>query len=402
MRGGFLTKGSAQRLFVLVFVLSVGLGYSRGWSYLLASEAGIDMVYLGLMETASIVVALLLRYPIGVMIDIVGPKKFILSGCIFSAVASLMYLWSIGPATFLTASALESLSLLVIHVSLFSTALAILPEKQKGLFFSRYNIADQSGGIVLPLLAGFLAAIFGLRLLFKIDFVASVFMLLIFALFFPSTKRKPHQTFKSALSRLYDLRQAAKKVLVLVIAIEFFLGASVGLFSAYLAVYAEKVLGMDYQIIGIVFSLSVLAFVVSSYKMGKVIDMWGPVKSWMFSSVLYGFLLVSFAFSGSMWLFIAIYCLTMVAQSIQIPAYQSLLPYILPKGREGQITGLVGNAMKISTLLVAPLGAILWKPFDPKMIFVFSGILMCLSTIPCCLFLMKTSLSENSSVEVWT
>ena len=394
-----LSNDPSRRLFVLVFVLSVGLGYSRGWSYLLAKEAGIPLVYIGLMDTAAIGVGLMLRYPIGVMIDLVGPRRFILLGCVFSAVASLLYLSRIGPTTFLVASALDSLSLLAIHASLFSTALTLLPEKQKGLFFSRYNIADQSGGVVLPIVAGFLARAFSIDLLFKIDFAASMAMLGIFFLLFAFPRHQLHPTPRSFFSKLVSFRSADKRIVALVLSIEFFLGASVGLFSAYLAVYAVTSLGMNYQVVGIMFCLSVLAFVVSSYQMGKVIDIWGPLKSWILSSVLYGVLLVALAYAGAIWVFIVIYCLTQVAQSVQVPAYQSLLSHILPKGHEGQITGLSGNVMRISTLLVAPLGAVIWTQYGPKMMFALAGALMCFSILPCYLFLFTRS-RRQTAIEI--
>ena len=70
----------ARRLFALVFVLSIGLGYSRGWATLLANDTGIDLVCIGLMETVAIAVALGLRYPIGGLTDQLGAKPFILGG----------------------------------------------------------------------------------------------------------------------------------------------------------------------------------------------------------------------------------------------------------------------------------------------------------------------------------
>ncbi len=383
-----------RKLFVLVFVLSIGLGYSRGWATLLARNAGIDLVYIGLMETVAIAVALGLRYPIGILIDHLGAKPFILGGCMLSGVACILYLARIGPSSFLAGSAIENISLLIIHISLFSAALTLVREHQKGLFFSRYNIADQSGGVILPLVAGFLAACFSLELLFIIDLIASFILLILFALLFPTSKQKINKSLKFTLSKFFDFREAQKHILVLLVSIEILLGAATGLFSPYLAVYAHEYLGMEYSGVGTVFSLSLIAFIFGSYKLGRKIDAWGPLKSWIISSIAYSLLLIGLGFCKSIWVFIITYCLTQVAQSVQIPAYQSILPFILPGGREGQIAGLAGNAMKISTLLVTPLGAVVWKQFGASLIFVLAGVLMFLSTVPCWLFLRYGSEGE--------
>ena len=164
----------------------------------------------------------------------------------------ILYLARIGPSSFLAGSAIENISLLVIHISLFSAALVLVRERQKGLFFSRYNMVDQSGGVILPLVAGFLAARFGLELLFVIDLIASFCLLILFALFFPTSKRAEKHV-KFTLSKFLDFRGAQKHVIILLVSIESLLGAATGLFSPYLAVYAHEYLGMEYSGIGIVF-----------------------------------------------------------------------------------------------------------------------------------------------------
>jgi MFS family permease len=174
---------------------------------LFALELGASTVMVGLINSAFLLMAGLLSFPLGIFSDRLGRKHLVIGGLALSAGSAFLLTISSSPLELLGIYLLFGLALAAIGPTLMAAVADISPPTHLGRSYGWFTTAIYSGMSLGPALGGWLAGRLGFRPLFLLSAVFLVIIIGLATLYLPGATVARTRT-----ARLPDWSQAFREI----------------------------------------------------------------------------------------------------------------------------------------------------------------------------------------------
>lgn len=247
------------------------------------------------------------------------------------------------------------------------------------------ELAGFTGG---PLIGALLIEPFGLRGAFLIfSAVAVAAFLVVFGRTIPAL---PTSAESGRLSfELLRLRPVRAAVLA-----SMALFAPVGIYDALWDRYITDQGGNNFQV-GLTFLLYTIPFIVLGAAGGRLADRRGPATMTVVGLFLTAPLVLIYGILRDPWLLVGFAIVEGVIGAVSIPAAQSLMAQVAPKGRAAAAQGLAGSGDLLIATLMSLVAPVIYGASGPLATFGFAAALMALGGVGVSLLLRDTPTTEN-------
>ena len=270
---------AASRPFLLLCFVGFGCFISydlvrRPALALFVESLGAAPIAIGLIVSLSTITGIFLKLPMGAMSDIFNRRRLMIGGLLAFALPPFFYPF---------VSDLTMLGILRLFHGLATAmftplALATVAEmffERRGEALGWYTSAAQGGGLIGPMLGGFLVYSIGFTSTFMTAGVVGVLSVAVF-FFIPKKESTKHQTTQSVKQMLGDLRNGLASVIKHsgMLATGFAEAAKMmanGTLMAFLPLYGLSI-GLNPAEIGLLFGIQALTSILSKPTMGRVSD----------------------------------------------------------------------------------------------------------------------------------
>ena len=318
----------------------------------LQDKYGFDDSGLGLISAAGFFTSLLVQLFLAPYADRGKPKRFVIAALVLAAIGSALFafgetLWMFVVARAITGASLGTSgpAIKAIAANIDKTRAAERLGRLRGV-----ELAGFTGG---PMIGALLIEPFELRGAFLIfSGVAVVALLFILPRTLPSL---PTTTESRRLSiellRLRPVRAAALASLTLFI--------PVGIYDALWDRYITDRGGTNLMV-GLTFLLYTIPFIVLGAAGGRVADRQGASRMTVIGIFMTAPLVLVYGLLQNAWLLVGFAVIESIIGALSIPATQSLMAQVAPKGRAAAAQGLNGSGDLIAATLMSLLAPVLY------------------------------------------
>lgn len=258
----------------LLFLTMLGYSLVTALLSVYLSSRGISLANIGLIFSVGVIIAGLFRIPIGILIDCLGRKKFLIIGAIGYPLfaAGLIYASAVGHFIFLNL-------LVEFFGAIFWTAFSahffdIMSKGEEGVGMAGRNITLYTAAGIAPIIAGLLATNFGFTNLFMIGaaIAASGILVTLTVKDHNHAKKLCYVAMHEEYARILKI-----KGLPLIAAIIFLVDFMFVFWGIFMPIWLRQQ-GMSFEAIGLILSANLLLTVFLQIPIGKAIDKW-PVRN---------------------------------------------------------------------------------------------------------------------------
>lgn len=322
----------------------------------LQDEFGFSDAGLGLIAASGFLASLLVQLFVAPYADRGNPKRFVLGALLLAALGSVLFaigdsLWFLIVARAITGASLGTSGPTVraIVANLDKSRAAERLGRLRGL-----ELAGFTGG---PLIGALLIGPFGLSGAFLVfGGIAIAAFLIVAPRQLPNLEPNPDaKRLSFELLRIRPLRAAVLASLTLFL--------PVGVYDSLWDVYLTD-RGGDNFMVGLTFLLYTIPFIVLGAAGGRLADAKGPARMTVIGIFLTVPLVFIYGVLSSAWLLVAFAVVEGVVGALSIPAAQSLVAQVAPKGRATAAQGLAGSADLLAATLVSLVAPALYGMSD--------------------------------------
>lgn len=358
----------------------------------LQDKYGFNDAGLGLIAAAGFFMSLVVQLFVAPRADKGEPKRFVLAALVLAGLGSAMFAFGSTLWMFVAARAVAGASLGTSGPAIRAIA-ANIDKSRSAERLGRLRGVELAGFTGGPLIGALLIEPFGLRGAFLIfSCVAVVALLVVWRRDLPSL---PSSSESGKLSfdllRLRQVRAAALASLTLFL--------PVGIYDALWDRYITDRGGNNFQV-GLTFLLYTIPFVVLGAAGGRLADRRGPAPMTVIGLFLTAPLVLVYGFLSSPELLVGFAIVEGVIGALSIPATQSLMASVAPKGRAAAAQGLAGSGDLIAATLMSLVAPILYGAYGPETTFGVAAGLMVLSAIAVALMLRESAREGSPSAVV--
>jgi DHA1 family multidrug resistance protein-like MFS transporter len=247
---------------------------------LLIRSMGVDISEVGFIAAASTVVGIVVSFPAGILSDIIGRRRVIITAAIVFATAPFLYLLVTSPWQLALVRIYHGLATAIMG-PVAMAAVADTFAQGRGERMGWYSSATMIGRFLAPFVGGLL--IFGdnFRWVYLADgFVGVLALLVAFRLRFATTKSGSiRETFKQQRRKYgqeisFVFRHVGILVTSSIEAVQYF---AFGCLETFLPIYLNEKLEYPAWKIGILFTAQILAAAFTKPLMGRISDRYGRV-----------------------------------------------------------------------------------------------------------------------------
>ncbi|PDM25945.1 hypothetical protein CP083_06445 [Candidatus Bathyarchaeota archaeon B24-2] len=351
-------------LFVVSVVVSLTSEAINAFFPLFLQSLGATVMEVGLILTASGLVSTMMMVPSGFLADRYGKKTIIVLSLILSA------------STFLCSIVRSWVEIIPIAV-LFTTASAIFipartaviadqtDHKNRAMVYGLMNVSWPVGGIIGPILAGFLADRYGWNEVFYFVTAFSI------ASLFPAFKLKEPKTpsIEGEAERITTYGVSSRevnRVIAVHTAITLLNGIARGVISPIVPFYLTDKLQLNKTELGLFLSLSYgISVIVTQPLSGLLANRVGSKELLILGSLLSPVAMAVFPlFDGFLPLFV-VYMLQFAFWSVSWPTSITLLVGAVPPSKRGFASAVRTTGFRLGFYAGPMIGAYLWESVSP-------------------------------------
>ncbi len=336
----------------------------------LQDKYGFDNVGLGLIAAAGFGTSFVVQLFLAPRADRGHPKRFVLGALLLAALGSTMFAFGESLAMFIVARAVAGASLGASGPAIRAIA-ANIDKSRAAERLGRLRGIELAGFTGGPLIGALLIEPFGLRgafLIFSVvALVAFVFVAGRSIPSLPSSSESGRLSFE--LLRLRPIRAAVLASMALF--------APVGIYDALWDRYITDQGGNNFQV-GLTFLLYTIPFIVLGAAGGRLADRQGPAKMTVIGLFLTAPLVLVYGILRDPWLLVGFAIVEGVIGAMSIPAAQSLMAQVAPKGRAAAAQGLAGSGDLLTATLMSLIAPVIYGASGPLATFGFAAALMLL------------------------
>ena len=254
-------------LLAAVFLFSLGAGALKPILPNYALSLGASYLIVGSVISGLGYSRVFIEIPLGMVIDRYGRKRIAMAGVLFSAIGALLGSLAVEISSLFLFIILSGLSSSLFFASTFAIINDLAPPEKTGSYFGSNIAAIFLGPIFGPLLGGYLASSYGLRTPFIISLIIAVIALLFVIIGTRELMEKNIHNRDSVSNRLsYIQRLFRSKRLIFINSLGFLNPFTMScIASTILPIYGGQFLGLNFTLIGVIFSvMSFSSFLVSA------------------------------------------------------------------------------------------------------------------------------------------
>ena len=357
----------------------------------LQDKYGFEDSGLGLISAAGFFTSLLVQLFLAPYADRGKPKRFVLAALVLAAIGSALFAFGESLWMFVIARAITGASLGTSGPAIKAIA-ANIDKARAAERLGRLRGMELAGFTGGPMIGALLIEPFGLRGAFLI-FSGVAIVALLFIL--PRTLPELPTTTESRrlsieLLRLRPVRAAALASLTLFI--------PVGIYDALWDRYITDRGGTNLMV-GLTFLLYTIPFILLGAAGGRVADRQGASRMTVIGIFMTAPLVLVYGLLQNAWLLVGFAVVEGVIGALSIPATQSLMAQVAPKGRAAAAQGLNGSGDLIAATLMSLLAPVLYGSSESTggvITFGFAAALMVACGTVVALMLRTTTGSRDS------
>jgi DHA1 family multidrug resistance protein-like MFS transporter len=318
---------------------------------------GTSPAVVGVVMSSYFVAGLVLLYPLGHLGDRIGHRRILVGGLLFYSLGSLGFLSNPGAGGYIALRAAQGAGAGAVQVASFALVGLAVPPERRGRAFSAL-FAAQLGGAAIGPLAGSIAGVDGMGVLFTVTALTSTIAGLWVVAQLPAVKSIPHAT---------RTKLVVSRLLVGVIITGVIGGLVQGVYETCWTLLLDLRGAHAWQV-GLSWTLFAAPFAAVSPLAGRLVDRYDPVKlaiAGLTSSL--GFA-ATYPFLHSLAWLLGLGAIESVGMAVAYPAAQALLSRSVPEAALGRAQGL-NDALQTAAIAVAAgvAGALFavrpWVPF---------------------------------------
>lgn len=354
----------------------------------LQDKYGFDDAGLGLIAAAGFATSFVVQLFLAPRADKGHPKRFVLAALLLAALGSTLFAFGGSLTMFIVARAVAGASLGTSGPAIRAIA-ANIDKSRAAERLGRLRGVELAGFTGGPLIGALLIEPFGLRaafLIFSAVAVAAFIIVLgrtIPAL--PTSSESGRLSFE--LLRLRPVRAAVLASMALF--------APVGIYDALWDRYITDQGGNNFQV-GLTFLLYTIPFIVLGAAGGRLADRRGPGRMTVIGLFMTAPLVLIYGILRDPWLLVGFAVVEGIIGAVSIPAAQSLMAQVAPKGRAAAAQGLAGSGDLLIATLMSLVAPIIYGASGPLATFGFAAALMTLGGVGVSLMLRDTPTAQES------
>jgi DHA1 family multidrug resistance protein-like MFS transporter len=318
---------------------------------------GTSPAAVGLVMSAYFVAGLVLQYPLGHLGDRIGHRPVLVGGLLTYAVGSLGFLLDPGAVGYVLLRAAQGAGAGAVQVASFALVGAAVPPDRRGRAFSLL-FAGQLGGAAIGPLAGSIAGVSGMGILFAVTAGTSTVAGLWVVRSLPRV---------SVVRAAVEVRFVVSRLLLGVIITGIVSGLIQGVYETCWTLLLDLRGAHAWQV-GLSWTLFAAPFAAVSPLAGRMADRFNRVKLTIValsSSLIFAAL---YPFLHSLALLLSLGAVESVGVAVAYPAAQSLLAQSVPEAALGRAQGLSNAATTAAIATAAGVSGVLfarapWVPF---------------------------------------
>jgi MFS family permease len=354
----------------------------------LQDKFGFSNAGLGFIAAAGFMASFVVQLFVAPYADRGKPKLFVLTALILAALGSLLFALGTTLWTLVLARAITGASLGTSGPTIRAIA-ANIDKNRSAERLGRLRGIELAGFTGGPLIGALLIEPFGLTGAFLIfGAVAMVAFLIVLP------RKLPHlavsdapKMLSFALLRIRPLRAAVLASLTLFI--------PVGVYDSLWDRYITDRGGTNFMV-GLTFLLYTIPFILLGAAGGRLADKKGAARMTVIGIFLTAPLVFVYGLLQSAWLLVAFAVVEGVVGALSIPAAQSLIAQVAPKGRAAAAQGLAGSGDLLAATIVSLIAPILYgssQDFGAVIVFGFVAVLMAICGTAVALMLRTTAVT---------
>ncbi|MEW6716366.1 MAG: MFS transporter [Chloroflexota bacterium] len=370
-----------MRWFMLAMVLAnIASSMSPLLMPIYLTELGASVGQVGLVFTISSVVILILQIMGGWISDSIGRLRAIAIGSLGGILGFLAMLLAPTWQWMLVALMIYQFPFALVGPSFQAFIAEHSTEENRGKVYGVTTTIYQITGVVGPPLGGFLAGVFGFKMMIlgaTIFYVFAAGLRIWMATTMRSAeKRKSEQlsltSFKISLRTLFGMIFAGG-VITWIFVTDGVSDIAFRLSGELQPLYLKQIGGITLQQIGFLGSVNAVATMFTPMLSGKLSDQYGErVPIVIGFSMIFGGL-VLFLIAQPYWVFVVSWIIFGIGGGLLGPAYQSLISKVVPQRLLGTFSGVFHSSLGLISLPAPWLGAQLWERFYPRLPFMISS-----------------------------
>lgn len=358
------SSGDKQRSLMMLMVMQLCTGFSMGIISpilgLFVRSQGLSMTQIGLVGTASMLGWFIWEPIMGLVADRFNKRLMLAGALFFSTILYALYPMANTLLAFVVLEFVKTSVLSAYSIPVKALAAELLPSKDRGKAYGRYMTVISFGGLISPLIGGYISEVAGFSIPFYL--AAGIGMLSIIAVFRIQYDEPAHDPSSKTSDGLRSLLTAPILAIFSVRGFYFF---NAGFTGSFLSIYLNEsthLLASESQV-GVFFTLMRLAGAVSRSVLGAFCDRFG--KKLMISGSLAGMGLsyIGLTMLGGV---IPMYLMGAMQGLFQAAADTSMMLHlisVMPKERSGLTMGLYSESENVGGLISAPSMGYLYQNF---------------------------------------
>lgn len=337
----------------------------------LQDKYGFNDAGLGLIAAAGFLSSLIVQLFVAPRADKGEPKRFVLAALVLASVGSALFAFGSTLWMFILARAVAGASLGTSGPAIRAIA-ANIDNSRAAERLGRLRGVELAGFTGGPLIGALLIEPFGLRGAFLIFSCVAVVALAVV-----SRRDLPSLPVSGESGRLsFDLLRLRPVRAAVLASLTLFL--PVGIYDALWDRYITDRGGNNFQV-GLTFLLYTIPFVVLGAAGGRLADRRGPASMTVVGLYLTAPLVFVYGLLTSPELLVGFAIVEGIIGALSIPAAQSLMASVAPKGRAAAAQGLAGSGDLVAATLMSLAAPILYGSFGPQATFGVAAGLMVVS-----------------------
>ena len=317
---------------------------------LFARSLGADTVMVGLINSAFLLMAGLLSFPLGVFSDRLGRKPLVVGGLLLSAGTAFLLAVGSSPLQLLGIYILFGLALAAVGPTLMAQVADISPLTHLGRSYGWFTTAIYGGMSLGPAAGGWLAGWLGFRPLFLLSGIFLVLIVALAAVYLPGAGAARRETalpdWPRALAEIRNNRHLLGCWLAT-------LGGcfALGMFITFAPLYLNDS-GLSVAAIGLVFSAQGGVNALSRIPLGRLSD--AVARRWLqgvLGLALVGASLAAFGFARTPLQFLAAAVLLGVSMGLAFTAIGALIAEVVPLDFRGLAMGGYNTCIYLGMML---------------------------------------------------
>jgi len=271
--------------------------------------------------------------------------------------------------------------------SFISTIAESVSEEHRGTAFATYMFFSNIGPVMGPLIGAALIPLYGYKPLLYVTGIACGVSGVIRFFFTHETRQRTHEEEKTSI-----LLRVKERFLWLLIGIAFY-AIAFGLTTPLTSVYAERIIGLSFVEIELMYSVAQFVATFSSFPVGKMIDKIGSKLGLMIAFLGMCLATSIWAFSPSFLVAIILLSTSYIFVTQFWISHDSLVPRIATSQTIGTTLGITNLVFGASNGFGSAVGSHLWECYGPTTPFLLAGVFGILSTLS----LVKLKVPNNES-----